>query len=88
MAPFRWPLVQHDVDLAKEVVASRPEKACDWDDIASRLNPLFSLTSGKAVELKGRSCRERMERLLNKHKADDASALRRYYIIRTSLFVH
>ena len=80
MAPFRWPLLQHDVDLAKEVVASRPEKPCDWDNIASRLNPLFSVPNGKVVEFKGRSCRERMDRLLTKYKADDALALKRYCI--------
>ena len=78
MGPFRWPMLQNDVDLAKEVVATRPEKSSDWDNIASRLNPIFSLTNGKAVELKGRSCRERMERLLKKYKADDSAALKRY----------
>ena len=69
MGPFRWPTLQHDVDLAKEVVATRPEKPIDWDNIASRLNPIFSLTIGKAVDLKGRSCRERMERLIKKYKS-------------------
>ncbi|CAB3995591.1 Hypothetical predicted protein [Paramuricea clavata] len=77
MGPFRWPMLQNDVDLAKEVVATRPEKPSDWDNIASRLNPIFSLTNGKAVVLKGRSCRERMERLLKKYKADDSAALKR-----------
>ena len=78
MAPIRWPLLQHDIDLAKEVVASRPDKPCDWDNIASRLNSLFSVTNGKVVELKGRSCRERVERLLTKYKAADALARKRY----------
>ena len=73
------PLLQNNVHLAKEVVATRPEKPSDWDNIASRLNPIFLLTNGKAVELKkGRSCRERMERLLKKYKADASSALKRY----------
>ncbi len=80
MSPFRWPMLQHDIDLAKEVVGNRPEKPCDWDNIASRLNPVFSLTIGKPVELKGRSCRERLERLLKKYTADEALALRRYYL--------
>jgi hypothetical protein len=71
-------MLQNDVDLAKEVVATRPEKPSDWDNIASRLNPIFSLTNGKVVELKGRSCRERMERLLKKYKADDSAVLKRY----------
>jgi hypothetical protein len=72
-------MLQNDVNLAKEVVETRPEKPSDWDNIASRLNPIFSLTTnGKAVELKGRNCRERMEILLKKYKADDSAALKRY----------
>jgi hypothetical protein len=29
MGPFRWPMLQNDVDLAKEVVATRHEKPSD-----------------------------------------------------------
>ena len=78
MCPFRWPVVQNDINLAKEVVANNPEKPCDWDAIAIGLQSLFSGTVGKPVEIKGRSCRERMERLLKKYKDDDAVALKRY----------
>ena len=73
MCPFRWPVVQNDIDLAKEVVANNPEKPCDWDAVAIGLQSLFSRTVGKPVEIKGRSCRERMERLLKKYKDDDAA---------------
>lgn len=37
MAPFRWPLVQNDIDLAIAVDAARPEKSSDWDVIAAKL---------------------------------------------------
>ena len=42
MAPFRWPLVQNDIDLAIEVDAARPEKSSDWDLIAAKLSNHFS----------------------------------------------
>ena len=54
MAPFRWPLVQNDIDLAIEVDAARPEKSSDWDVIAAKLSNHFS-TPEKPVELTGRS---------------------------------
>ena len=56
MCPFRWPVMQNDIDLVKEVVANNPEKPCDWDAIAVGLQSLFSRTVGKPVEIKGRSC--------------------------------
>jgi hypothetical protein len=76
--PFRWPALQNDIDLAKEVIAKNPEKPCDWDAIAICLQSLFSETVSKPVEIKGRSCRERMERLIKKYKDEDAASLKRY----------
>ena len=77
MPPFRWPSIQHDIALAKEVAASAPEKPADWDNLAARLSFAFS-TDESIVELKGRGCRERMNRLLEKYKQEDAKALKRY----------
>ena len=77
MAPFRWPLVQNDIDLAIEVDAARPEKSSDWDLIAAKLNNHFS-TPEKPVELTGRSCRERMDRVLEKYKSEESRSLKRY----------
>ena len=42
MAPFRWPKVENDIALLKEIVARRPSKADEWDDIAEFLSSLFS----------------------------------------------
>ena len=77
MPTFRWPDTSYDIILAKEVVASRPTKPLDWDLIASKLNGVFS-TEDVPVYLKGRGCKERMERLLNKYKTDDTASIRRY----------
>ena len=77
MAPFRWPLVQNDIDLAIEVDAARPEKSSDWDLIAAKLSNHFS-TPEKPVELTGRSCRERMDRILEKYKSEESRSLKRY----------
>ena len=46
-------------------------------DIAARLSEKFS-HEDKPVELKGRGCRERSERLVGKYKADDAKALKQF----------
>ena len=51
MAPFRWPELSHDVALATEVAARRPQKPQDWEDIAQALSQAFS-TPGKQVQLK------------------------------------
>ena len=76
MPPFRWPLVEQDLHLAREVSCHRPEKLAEWDKIAQRLSEAFS--NGKNfVELKGRGCRERMERLFQKRRAEDARSLKR-----------
>ena len=83
MPTFRWPDTNHDIALAKEVVSSRPTKPLDWDLIASNLNMAFS-TEDTQVYLKGRGCKERMERLLNKFKIEDTTSLRRY----VNVFMH
>lgn len=77
MAPFRWLLVQNDIDLAIEVDAARPEKSSDWDLIAAKLINHFSFKE-KPVELTGRSCRERMDRVLKNYKSEESRSLKRY----------
>ena len=77
MPCFRWPETRHDVDLAKQLAAYRPSKPLDWEQIATTLSEKFS-TEDKPVELKGRGCRERLERLISKYKTDDAKALKRF----------
>lgn len=76
MPNFRWPLLQHDISLAKEVVSRRPEKTNDWDMIAKELSKNFS-TPDKPVVLKGRACKDRLELLVKKYRDEDARALRR-----------
>ena len=78
MPCFRWTETGHDVDLDKEVAVNRPSKPLDWEEIAARLSEKFS-SEDKPVELKGRGCRKRLERLLDKHKAADAKALKRLW---------
>ena len=67
MPAFRWPDIYHDISLAKEVIPKSPKKAEDWESIATCLNLAFS-TEDKPVYLKGRGCRERMNRLVEKYK--------------------
>ena len=69
--------VQNDVDLAIEVAAARPEKSSDWDLFAAKLSNHFS-TPEKPVELTGRSCRECMDRILEKYKSEESRSLKRY----------
>ena len=57
MEPFRWPLVQNDIDLAIEVDAARPEKSSDWDLNTAKLSNHFS-TPEEPVELTGRTGHE------------------------------
>ena len=63
MPPFRWPALGNDLALAKEVAVRKPQTPNDWDEIARVLSEAFS-TTDKNIELKGRGCRERMDRLL------------------------
>ena len=86
MAPFRWPETRHDISLAIEVSACNPVKPKDWDAIAERLSKAFSTDTNK-VQLKGRGCRERMERLVDKYKEEDAKALKRV-AIAVSILMH
>lgn len=61
MAPFRWPNIQNDLALAKEVAARKPQTHQDWDEIASVPSGVFIISSdSNRVDLKGRRCRERL----------------------------
>ena len=53
------------------------QKTAEWNAIAATLSEAFSTPEMK-VEVKGRGCRERMERLIEKHKKKDSVALKRY----------
>ena len=76
MPQFRWPEVKNDIYLAREVVGRRPSKLSDWDEIAALLSSSFS-TPAKPIHLKGRGCRDRLDRLVEKQRADDSRSLRR-----------
>ena len=73
---FRWPSVKDDITLATEVTRERSVKPSEWDKIAESLSKLFSHDE-KKVSLKGRGCRERMDRILTKDKEEDAKSLKR-----------
>ena len=77
MSPFRWPSIQQDLALAREVAARKPEKTSDWNAVALAPSQAFS-TDEKVVTLKARGCREKMERLLLKYRTEDAKGLKRY----------
>jgi hypothetical protein len=76
MAPFRWANVEYDIQLAVEVTSQKPEKPADWEVIAEALSKEFSKW-GKQVEIKGRGCKERMERIIAKFKTEDKRSLKR-----------
>lgn len=76
MAPFCWPEARHELALAKEVAQHNPEKPDEWEAVARRLGKAFSMDSC-TVELKGRGCREKMDRILTKYKEEDMKALKR-----------
>ena len=76
MAPFRWPSIQYDAMLCKEVLAKRPSSPNDWDIVAEVLSQVFS-TEDKPVQLKGRGCKERLDRLIEKYIQDDKRALKK-----------
>ena len=68
-------MAANELALEKEVVAPlHPEKPCEWNAIAGILSIAFS-TDGKSTEIKGRGCRERIERLLQKYAQDDRKTL-------------
>ena len=54
MAPFRWQDTPHDIALAREVAANRPQKSQDWEAIADALSKDFS-NEDRKVELNGRA---------------------------------
>ena len=64
MAPFRWPTTANDLVIVTEVAARRPRFTMDWEAITKILSAVFS-TEQKSIELTGRACRERMDRLLD-----------------------
>lgn len=68
--------MKDDIALATEFARERPEKPSEWDKIAESLSELFS-NDEKKVPLKGRGCRERMDRILKKYKEEDAKSLKR-----------
>ena len=77
MSPFRWPSIQQDLALAREVAARKPgKKPSDWDAVALAPSQAFS-TDEKVVTLKARGWRERMERLVLKYCTEDAKGLKR-----------
>ena len=76
MPIFRWPDLVHDIALVKEIVANRPTKPLYWEAITITLSSAFSTTE-TLVELKGRGCRERLDWIIEKFKAEDAKSLKR-----------
>lgn len=76
MAPFRWPEARHELALSKEVAQHNPEKPDEWEEVARRLSKEFSMDS-YTVELKGRGCCEKMDRILTKYKEEDMKGLKR-----------
>ena len=76
MAPFRWPEISNDLMLAREVAAKNPKSGAAWETIACLLSRAFS-KDGKRIDLTGRACRDRIERLIAKHKDDDKKSLKK-----------
>ena len=73
--PFRWPLHKQDLLLATEVASRQAIKQSEFEPIASVLSVEFGkLTPGKPLSLTARACRERMERLLEKHINEDKTS--------------
>ena len=56
--------------------ARRPYLTKDWEAIAKILGTIFS-TEEKSIELTGRACRKRMDRLLNKFQQEDKKSLKK-----------
>lgn len=76
MPNFRWPLLFHDIALAKEGISKHPECALDWEGIVTDLSEVFS-TKEKSVAIKGRACRERLDLVPNKYREEDSESLKR-----------
>ena len=73
MAPFRWPEMKHKLALAKDEAKYFPEKPQlqEWDEVDKILSKAFSADDNQ-VGVKGRGCREKMDRILEKIKSEDA----------------
>ena len=80
MPRFWWPDLEHHLALAREVISCRPSKLQDWEEITAKLSKVFS-SEDKPVELRGRGCRERMNRLLDKFKAEDSKSLKQWVTV-------
>ena len=76
MALFHWPEARHELALAKQVAQHNPQKPDEWEAVARRLSKAFS-TDSYTVELKGRGCHEKMDRILTKYKEEDMKSLKR-----------
>ena len=72
MAPFRWPSLKNDIALPKEVASRKPQT----HQLATILSEVFSSDSNR-VEQKGRGCRERLTRLIEKNEQDDKKSLKK-----------
>ncbi|KAK2550445.1 hypothetical protein P5673_028971 [Acropora cervicornis] len=77
MAPFRWPTTSNDIMLATEVAERKPKSPAVWETIAGILSQAFR-SDDKQVDLTGRPCRERLERLINKFKEEDKKSLKKW----------
>ena len=62
--------------LIKEVASRKPQTHQEWDELATILSEVFSSDSNR-VELKGRGCRERLTRLIEKNEQDDKKSLKK-----------
>ena len=76
MAPLRWPNIQNDLALAKEVAARKPQTHEDCDEVAIVLSGVFSSDSNR-VDLKGHGCQERLARLIEKNEQDEKKSLKK-----------
>ena len=79
MPPFRWPELKMYIDLAREVAGNNSQKPAEWEALAARLSAAFSSVGKPGVELKGKGCRERLDNLVEKYKAEDARSLNSRY---------
>ena len=66
------------VSASRQVMSRRPERPAEWEKRVERLSEAFS--EENVVELRGRGCRERKDRLLAKHQQDHAKALKSWVV--------
>ena len=66
----------NDIMLATEVASKKPKTPAQWDEIAVELSTCFT-TENKVVNMTGRGCRDRLNRLINKYVEEDKKALKR-----------